>query len=127
MTTPLKRDREAGGGRLRRAPGAEREPTIPGRATAIDAVSVPCANRPPPKPIKATPSAEQRPRVERRREDHEGEGDNADQRAEARDAMRVRAAVEAARGQPRPTPPPIASIAVSAVVAPTGRCRILPP
>ena len=120
-----RRNGEAGRGRLHGAPGAERQTAIcPAAPAAMAAVSVPRANRPPPKPISVTPTRNSAGESAGAAKITAREGDDADKRANAGEAVRVGAARRASARRARSrTALPSASIAVSAVVAPTARCR----
>ena len=104
-------DREPRRAGLDRAPGAERNAGLARLAIAMEAVSVPCANSPPPKPIRVTPRANTRAEPSGAAKIDSRERGDAQQRADGRDPVRVRAPVEPARGereadQRRPLPAP---------------------
>ena len=102
-------------------------PICPVPAMPIAAVSVQCANRPAPRPIKKTPPPNSKV-------DCIGaansSAENANRPASAPVLARRYASMprpSSLAAMPKPISPPTASSAVNAVVTPTGRCRTWPP
>ena len=87
------RDGEAGGGRLNGTPCAERDAAASAcRAISMAAVRVPTREQSAAKPMSTVPARNSNAESERCGKDHAGKGNEADQRAEGREAIGVQAA-----------------------------------